>query len=251
MAESLLDIEHSKFTYILIPADINDDVREITFEGKEGLFQQSMKNHFSQTSHLLDDEAWTNAVKAHSSGKDMDSETLSMVKAAASTTYQIIPLTLPTKQNEFKAVNAYIDDVGRLKGACNNSRATRICTDDIRGDCFISCTFDNDEDFKRIDFTKKDFEHMLSTPPPKHGRWDPSAALANLQGRGDVALQGMIDAAAATQADKSKCANCQKQKSENVKLLLCGRCRKVRCDHATARGRRFLPHAYNCVFLCR
>lgn len=66
----------------------------------------------------------------------------------ASNNYQIIPLTLPMKSTGYKGVNAYIDNVGRVKGLGVNARASRITSDDIRGDCFLSLTYDDEEDFK-------------------------------------------------------------------------------------------------------
>ena len=72
-------------------------------------------------------------------------------------TVDTVPLILNTKDSAFVGVNAYVDDQGSLKGLPVNLRATSIChvagTDvRIMGDAFLARFFDNDDDFKRLDF---------------------------------------------------------------------------------------------------
>ena len=41
---------------------------------------------------------------------------------------------------------------------------------DIRGDCFLSLVFDDEEIFRRKDFTLKDYERLIKNPPDATGR---------------------------------------------------------------------------------
>lgn len=132
--------------------------------------------------------------------------------AELSAKYEIVSLTVPTKINGFTAVNGYINSVGRKLGLSTNSRATRIASTDIRGDCFISKTFDDESEFKRIDFDSCDYESMLSSPPSSKGRFDPQKTLTSLKKPEEVLRSTAF------------CEACRK---ENINLFTCSKCHKV------------------------
>ncbi|PFH34085.1 MYND finger domain-containing protein [Besnoitia besnoiti] len=229
---SLDDVQHAKFTFLYVPADINDAVQERTFEGEERGFRAAMNAHFNRE-NLLQKEAdkFKEDLSKKADGKLTDEQLTTLI--GAERTYQIIPLTLPTKANGFHGTNAYIDSIGRVKDLPLNARASRICSTDIRGDCFLSTTFDDEETFRRVDITKKDFESLMANPPDARGRWSETAALSQLLSQ----QQAAAAASQAALANKNKehvCGNCGKKEtpageaSENpVKLKRCGACGEV------------------------
>lgn len=48
---------------------------------------------------------------------------------------------------------------------------TSVFSLDIRGDCFLSTAFDDEEVFERVDFTKEEFENFMANPPDSKGRY--------------------------------------------------------------------------------
>eukprot|EP01053_Blabericola_migrator_P003528 Blabericola_migrator_1__3527@NODE_2046_length_3372_cov_29_044478_g1298_i0_p2_GENE_NODE_2046_length_3372_cov_29_044478_g1298_i0NODE_2046_length_3372_cov_29_044478_g1298_i0_p2_ORF_typecomplete_len252_score48_65zfMYND/PF01753_18/1_8e04zfMYND/PF01753_18/7_9e11DUF3846/PF12957_7/0_0039DUF2202/PF09968_9/0_029COMPASSShg1/PF05205_12/0_11DUF1340/PF07067_11/0_12HBS1_N/PF08938_10/3_4HBS1_N/PF08938_10/59Rhodanese_C/PF12368_8/5_1e03Rhodanese_C/PF12368_8/0_39zfC6H2/PF15801_5/4_2_NODE_2046_length_3372_cov_29_04 len=230
MEDSITSICHPKFKYVYIPQDISDPVEVREFEGKEGEFQELLKSHFSSKQLSSKEKEALNAGLKEEVQKQLQKNPVDEDKANQVTPevydsladmsvnrYQIIPLTLPTQKTQWEAVNAYIDNVGRIKGLPTNVRATRITQDDICGDCFLSKTYDDNEAFKRIDFEMSEYEEFLQNPPSTKGRWSPEQALAMAQSTQPSKAEGRI----------SHCQNCFKERSLGVKLSLCGRCRKV------------------------
>lgn len=69
-----------------------------------------------------------------------------------------IPLLPNSAENGFVGVNMYCDDESVLKGLPLNLRASDIATccgkpTNVTGDAFFGRIFDNEDDFKRLDFT--------------------------------------------------------------------------------------------------
>lgn len=235
---SLDDTIHPKFTFLLIPQDINNPVQELEFEGKEADFREKLKAHLNQEKvnclNKHNFQEFKRGLKDKAEGK-IDDEGIERMVQGSSQNYQIIPLTLPTKTNEFKGINAYIDSVGRIKDLPTNARATRICSTDIRGDCFLSRVFDDDDTFQRVNCNKEDFDDLMKKPPDAKGRWsETSAAVQLLQKTG----------AAPTEAPpKPKCANCGK---EEMPLKRCGRCGKSYYCGATCQREDWRLHKRIC-----
>ncbi|CBZ55065.1 putative zinc finger MYND domain-containing protein [Neospora caninum Liverpool] len=226
---SLDDVVHEKFTFVFVPADINDPVEEREFEGEEKRFRSTLNSHFNRE-NLLKTEAdrFKDDLSKKADGKLSDEQLSTLI--GAQHTYQIIPLSLPTKANGFRGTNAYIDSIGRVKNLAVNARASRICSTDIRGDCFLSTTFDDEETFKRVNFTKSDFEGLMAKPPDATGRWSETAALSQLLSQQHAASRPALGAPSSEKKPKA-CANCGKQESaatpENanpLKLKRCGAC---------------------------
>eukprot|EP00300_Choanocystis_sp_HF-7_P007660 c1542_g1_i1.p1 GENE.c1542_g1_i1~~c1542_g1_i1.p1 ORF type:complete len:305 (+),score=67.08 c1542_g1_i1:47-916(+) len=76
---------------------------------------------------------------------------------------EIFPITVPAKDLNHIAVSLYIDDKGVAKGSPINARATelvRACGHNtlVRGDAFVSRYFDNEEDWRRINFDVSDLD---------------------------------------------------------------------------------------------
>ncbi|EPR61159.1 MYND finger domain-containing protein [Toxoplasma gondii TgCatPRC2] len=228
---SLDDVVHKKFTFVFVPADINDPVEERTFEGEEKSFRATLNAHFNRE-NLLKTEAdkFKDDLSKQADGKLSDEQLSTLI--GIQHTYQIIPLTLPTKANGFRGTNAYIDSIGRVKNLAVNARASRICSTDIRGDCFLSTTFDDEETFQRVNFSQKDFERLMASPPDATGRWSETAALSQLlnQRQADASRQA-LGAPASTEKKHKQCGNCGKEEPaaspENpspMRLKRCGGC---------------------------
>jgi len=136
-------------------------VVEKSFFGKEKDFTNSLKTHFKGASALSMQQKSEVGETWDISGEHLETA------LQHSSNFEIVPITLPSKGNKYRCVNAYIDAVGRVRNLGTNARASRVCGTNIRGDCFVSSTFDDETDFKRIDFSQKDFESFLANPPQK------------------------------------------------------------------------------------
>ena len=231
---SIEDSIHAEFKYVFIPADINDPVDERVFEGKEVAFKDLMMRHFC--SSQLDAKGQEKLKESISeevrkNAKDVQIQDAHMRAVMdQSNNYQIIPLTLPCKATDFRGINMYIDNVGRIKGLPVNARASRVSSDDIRGDAFLCITFDDEETFRREDTTRAKFEELLQSPPSKRGRWDPSKLMSTVQ----QAASAETLAKELKNADEKKCSNCYKRVTSNMR---CGRCARAwycnaECQHS-------------------
>lgn len=222
MDDSIESIHHSKFKYVFIPRNIADPVEVHEFEGSEKDFKNVLNLHFAHDKMMeKEKEKLSKDLLTSTPTKSIDEEHLHRAVELSQTT-EIISLTLPKKDNNYEAVNAYIDNVGRIKDLPTNARASRITNNNIRGDCFLSRTFDDEEIFKRIDYTLEDYNGMMVNPPSASGRWSQGEALLQLQKQ----LQGNSNQ---TEVEKTQhCAHCFVSASDDVKLKKCGRCQKVR-----------------------
>ncbi|KAF8822090.1 MYND finger domain-containing protein [Cardiosporidium cionae] len=178
--DDLSATHHLNFSYVVIPADINEDVKLLSFAGIEEDFRNLMKSHFQRDIlHKKNKDDFKQSLKDSYSAQSLSSDYIDSVVSSIQT-YQIIPLSLPSRENGYECINCYIDDIGRVKQLEVNSRASRICSTDIRGDCFISKTFDNDDAFERRNFSLHEYELLLKTPPSSKNRWNQQEAFAKL-----------------------------------------------------------------------
>ncbi|SCN58565.1 MYND finger protein, putative [Plasmodium chabaudi chabaudi] len=241
MADDILKCVHSEFKYVLISSDINDQIKELKFKGAEEKFQSTLSSYFRRI--IFDEkgkdelkETIQEKLKENTSNKKDENEendenknslneiSPDLINTAieSSQTYQIIPLTVPTEQNNYYAINCYIDDIGRIKKLPYNSRASRICSTDIYGDAFLSKTYDN-EDFKRCDFTIQEYEEFLKNPPKAENRWNQAQAMQDLLRQ----MKDQKEGVANTNAPVAKPPTCEHCYKEEKSLKRCGKCRKV------------------------
>ncbi|UKK00198.2 hypothetical protein MACK_000268 [Theileria orientalis] len=234
--DTIGDVVHKKFTYIYVSSDINTPVKALEFSGKENDFRDLLTGHFTRH-HLLPEERQNfekylvkeyeetknknKAENGSSSSFKLTPDFLSNTIDTAGSNYQIIPLTLPSDKTNYLGINCYIDSIGRVKNLPTNSRMTRICSTDIRGDCFISRTYDDEDVFKRVDFTMDDYNELLENPPSAEGRWDASKAFSN-------ALTQSSAATGKKEEVKNSCENCKKESDDAAGLKLCSGCKKVK-----------------------
>ena len=74
---------------------------------------------------------------------------------------ETVPLVVNRKANGHIGINMYVDDQGSLKNLPLNARATQIAQMcglmlEVRGDAFIARFFDDDDNFRRLDFALPD-----------------------------------------------------------------------------------------------
>ncbi|KAI4837468.1 MYND-type zinc finger protein [Plasmodium brasilianum] len=255
MADDILKCIHTGFKYVLISSDINNEIKELNFKGSEEKFQNTLGSYFRR---IIFDEKGKDELKETikeklNTGKANDNEqnenkenlntiTPDLINNAieSSQTYQIIPLTIPSEKTNFFGVNCYIDDIGRIKKLPYNSRASRICSTDIYGDAFLSKTYDN-EDFKRCDFTIKEYEEFLKNPPKAENRWDQAQAMQDLLKQMKGPKDG--DTNVSTSSTKTTaCEHCYTEKN----LKRCGKCKKVYYCSIECQRRDFVFHKRIC-----
>ncbi|CDR95872.1 MYND finger domain protein, putative [Babesia bigemina] len=237
--DTLGAVVHKEFSYIHIPCDINSPVKVLRFQGTEDSFREEINKHFTRDSLLpeerqgfekyLKEQLKDTQEKAGVDEKskiDLTEDLLKTSIDAAGSTYQIIPLTLPTKKNGFIAINCYIDSIGRVKNLPTNARATKLCSTDIRGECFMSKTFDDEDIFKRVDMTMEEYGELFENPPDPTGRWDSSQALSNMLN--PQSASALTALSPAKEEPMKHCENCKKEETKQEPLKICSRCKKVK-----------------------
>ena len=142
-------------------------------------------------------------------------------------TVDTIPLILNTKESQFVGVNVYVDDQGSLKGLPLNVRASNVshlAGTDVRvmGDAFLARFFDNDDDFKRLDFTLKDLSNESEFFPEAKRL----AGLRATRSQGQQGSQQQPGEATVITLDPSQCA-CGRTRCGKKPLKVCSRCRLV------------------------
>ncbi|KAF8822770.1 MYND finger domain-containing protein [Cardiosporidium cionae] len=80
---------------------------------------------------------------------------------------------------------------------------------DIRGDCFISKTFDNDDIFERRNFSLGEYESMLKIPLPSKNRWSQQETMTKLlQSQGIAESEQSTSVQNPTLSPTLCCSNC-------------------------------------------
>ncbi|KAF5219608.1 hypothetical protein ECC02_007445 [Trypanosoma cruzi] len=167
------------FKYVLIPSDDAEMPVEMTFSGgSDEELRASIQQYFRR--QLLSREQRTEMAK-HLTEKAKEGEKQEEGGAAApsvqqsamiedyleQTSFEIVPLLMPGRDNKFIGTSLYIDDSGRFKDLALNSRASKIAQRDIRGDAFLLCNHDDPalDEWSRVDCTLTHYETLLKNPP--------------------------------------------------------------------------------------
>lgn len=154
------------FKYVLIPASPNADMQELEYkEDIEDLsndtFRSFLEQYFANLggsadrSVLLDQLQQRTGMdlKAKAASGEMPNEALD--RLLASTSVEIFPVLLPTKDTSFDAISVYCDDKGVAKELEENTRMSGLIQacgypgQTFRGDCFLGRVFDDTEDLWR------------------------------------------------------------------------------------------------------
>ncbi|KAK2197250.1 zinc finger protein [Babesia duncani] len=219
--DSLDEVVHARFEYVHIPCDINTPVQVLQYSGNEGNFRNTLTSHFTRHS-LLPDERASFEQFIKSTCKENKVQETNLDENFLNNS---VDVAAHNYQTNFLGVNCYIDGIGRIKNLPTNARATRICSTDIRGECFLSRTFDDEETFKRVDFTMEDYNKLMENPPDPTNRWDSAQQLAMAL---NPDLQAKLQAPKAPEPAHDVPDSCENCKKIQNKLKTCSQCKKVK-----------------------
>merc|ERR1719229_1408882 len=153
------------FKYVFIPASINEEIEEFEFpedvlDLTRDTFRQHVERHFAAQSQNVDREVLLKQLQERT-GVDLaaQAQDANIDRLLSSTSVEIFPVQLPTKETKFRSISAYCDDKGVAKGLADNPRMNGLVNacgypgQTFRGDVFISRVFDDTEDeWRREDF---------------------------------------------------------------------------------------------------
>lgn len=156
------------FKYVYIPADHTESLEERTFKCDQSDdvmgFLNMAKAHFTAASPAqsqAEQQQLQKAFRANLGAKaaGVSDEMLNML--AGHQLVEPIALLANAPETGFVGVYMYCDDQATLKHLPINQRATAIAAAagqalEVSGDVFIGRYFDNEDDFKRMDFTLSD-----------------------------------------------------------------------------------------------
>lgn len=160
------------FKYVFIPAATCEVMQEFTYaedvlELEKDSFRPFVENFFANAGIVADREVLLAQLKERTgvdiAANDSKLGPDAMNRLLSSTSVEIFPVQLPTKQSGYHGISAYCDDKGVAKELEENSRASGLVQacgypgQSFRGDIFLGRVFDdNEEVWKRIDFTLAD-----------------------------------------------------------------------------------------------
>eukprot|EP01083_Nonionella_stella_P098997 278462_1 len=183
--ESKLPQQLSQATYVLVPADPNEELKELSIDLSDpsqelSVFLDEIKKHYKKRKrsklgqsaqiHHLKDEI---SKKYGDQLKDKDVSQNLLQQAATFEmvgTIQLMP-PLPNIGNKRQPIGSklhstiqmYLDDNGQFKDYQRNMRAESIAktcsvprVTPIMGDVFLSMYYDDEDNFRRLNFTLKD-----------------------------------------------------------------------------------------------
>lgn len=80
--------------------------------------------------------------------------------------YEIVPITMPTRQTRFVGTSLYIDDSGAFKSLEMNTRASVLAQREVRGDAFLLANHDDPalDEWERVDCTLSDYQALYQNP---------------------------------------------------------------------------------------
>lgn len=153
------------FAYVMIP--VQGDMEECRFPAVNELgtdpFIEHLKTYFGRQGESADQDLLLKQMSVHAK-KDLRSEVSPdlAAKIMLNPSLDIFPVSVPHKFNNTTAVSLYVDDKGQAKNLEFNRRAMGIVqacgypVQEFRGDIFLGRVFDNDDDWRRVDFTLAD-----------------------------------------------------------------------------------------------
>jgi len=162
------------FKYVFIPAADCEPMQEMTYSEdvvtlETDSFRPFCENFFASAGKTADRAVLLEQLKQRT-GVDVTEKAgesklgpEAMDRLLSSTSVEIFPVQLPTKESGFHGISAYCDDKGVAKELEENTRASGLVQacgypgQTFRGDIFLGRVFDDNEDeWKRIDFTLAD-----------------------------------------------------------------------------------------------
>ncbi|RHW67973.1 hypothetical protein DPX39_110070400 [Trypanosoma brucei equiperdum] len=167
--------------YVFIPVEETREPKELLFAGgSDEEFRGSITQYFRQK--LLSQEQKNEMTKhlvqkASESGNRGDDTAPPQVSAQQQneliseyleqTSFEIVPIVMPARDNKFVGTSLYIDDSGRFKDLPLNCRASKIAQRDIRGDAFLLSNHDDPalDEWGRVDCSLSTYNELLANPP--------------------------------------------------------------------------------------
>jgi tetratricopeptide (TPR) repeat protein len=163
----------STVSYVLIPADESDPIREFhlsvpaKLEDNLGALTKALNAYYAaQTGGFSPEqrEALISTMRKQVAEKNKDSpppDEAMLSQVALSQTVDIVQLLPPTAASDWMGVSMYVDDKGVAKELPTNRRASEVCTQcglsvQVLGDAFVARAWDDQEGFERKDFRPSD-----------------------------------------------------------------------------------------------
>jgi len=162
------------FKYVLIPASANESMQELEYSEdiddlSKDSFREFAEKYFSGLGQSVDRGVLLEQLQART-GMDLQEKQAKGELAAealdrllVSTSVEIFPVMLPTKETEFEAISVYCDDKGVAKSLDENARVSGLVqacgypSQTFRGDVFVGRVFDDtEEEWRRVDFCLSD-----------------------------------------------------------------------------------------------
>lgn len=154
------------FKYVLIPADSGEMVElhhtAVDTLANDDPFIATVKRYFTNVDAKVDKATLIQNLQEHGKGVAPSVPEEMLDKIMTSTSVDLFPLAVPMKDNGFHGVTLYCDDKGIAKSLARNSRAISLAEvigypgQNFRGDVFLGRTFDDDNDWRRVDFCLSD-----------------------------------------------------------------------------------------------
>ena len=216
-------------TYVLVPANVDQPLQELTIDLSDDsteltVFLDTLKIHYrkkkrtkqgaNQQIENIKKELNKN-MKGNDNLNKIDDDLLNQATSWEMVGTIVLLPPLPNVGNKrqpigsslYRTVQMYVDDNGQFKNYERNLRAESIakCCNvprltPIMGDVFISCYYDDDNNFRRLNFSLKDCE--------SDSKWTKEAIRRN-------------------EFKQLKPEQCQNKKCENKGSSRCSRCLKV------------------------
>lgn len=155
------------FKYVYIPVDHTKQMVELWHPKNTNLeddnLREKLKEHFAAAATLSSEAlaSYVTSVRAR-----MPETTLDVRRMALSISVETFPLTIPTREAP-RAVSMYTDEKAAHKKLPLNERAMGLAmacgaTQQLRGDCFVSRYFDDEDAWIREDFGLDDMSSDAS-----------------------------------------------------------------------------------------
>ena len=156
------------FSYLFIPCEDTRSVEEHRFEGtSDEALRQQITRHF-QREQLTTGQVkeYQDTLRAKFSDGNREAMNGMLAQVAESSSFEVVPVTMPTTANGFIATSLYIDDAGAFKELPVNSRASRLVQKPIRGDAFLLSNHDDPvaDDWERVDTTMAQYDALQRNP---------------------------------------------------------------------------------------
>jgi len=280
------------FKTVFIPADKSRPIEEWTIEynnaSEVSCLLDRLKAHFAGAGSAADKESLRTAVRAQikatlekqnpeAAKKPIDDAMVDIILQMSAV--DCVALQNNKHSTGYIGLMLYVDDQGKAKQLPLNERATRVtiecgCPTSVLGDCVIARNFDDENNFRRVDFTLEEFSTQQQwrvdaqkANKEKDGQGDKTKELQALLAKQKAAaganapqvvtspgeMAAMIDAAAkrleggssAAAASAPTTKTCSNPACERDASMRCGRCKRSSYCSVECQKKDFKFHKAN------